>query len=102
MLTSFSVSPIAVPARLLAVQRMFDPKNPLQAAAIFVTGLIVITYTTLDIQRTLHLNSTPASPAQTEQLREQIAESQCAPQLPLRSFVCCVNICNLECRYMQT
>ena len=58
-------------------KRMFDPKTPLQAAAIFVTGLAVIAYTTLDISRTLQLNSTPASAAQTEQLREQVAESQC-------------------------
>lgn len=51
---------------------MFYPQSRLSAAAIFLTGIAAIAYTTLDIQRTLRSNEEPMTPEQLAALREQI------------------------------
>ena len=54
---------------------MFNPKNPLSAAAIFVGGLAVVGYTILDINRTLAANEQPMSTEQARQLQDMIRKS---------------------------
>lgn len=51
---------------------MFYPQSRLSAAAIFLTGIAAIAYTTLDIQRTLRSNEEPMTPEQLAALRQQI------------------------------
>ena len=48
---------------------MFDPKTPFQAAAIFLTGVAVIAWTTRDIDRVTRQNR-PMTPEQMEQLKQ--------------------------------
>lgn len=67
---------------------MFNPKNPLSAAAIFLAGIAAITYTTLDIQRTFRTNEEPMTPQQLDALRHQIGHHEgkatgcCAEERP--------------------
>ena len=54
---------------------MFNPKTPLQAAAIFLTGIAVIGWTTWDISRVQRQNQ-PMTPEQIEQMKEYIESSK--------------------------
>ncbi|KAK9827795.1 hypothetical protein WJX74_002435 [Apatococcus lobatus] len=55
---------------------MFNPKSPLQAAAIFLAGVGVIAYTTLDIHRTATLNEKPMTRQQAEALQQYLNEKK--------------------------
>lgn len=48
---------------------MFDPKTPQQAGLIFAAGLLVIAWTTLDIQRVTKQNEQPLSEEQLQALQ---------------------------------
>lgn len=48
---------------------MLDPKTPLQAGAIFTAGILVIAWTTLDINRVSRANERPLSQEQLEALQ---------------------------------
>ena len=55
---------------------MIDPKTPLSAAAIFLAGIAVIAYTTLDIKRTTSLNKQPLTDQQRQALATYIQDLQ--------------------------
>lgn len=49
---------------------MFDPKSPLQAGLIFAAGLLVIGWTTLDINRVSRQNERPLTEEQLQALQK--------------------------------
>ena len=55
---------------------MIDPKTPLSAAAIFLAGIAVIAYTTLDIKRTTELNERPLTDQQRQALAAYVQDLQ--------------------------
>ena len=55
---------------------MLDPKTPLQAAAIFIAGLGIISYTILDINRTTRLNERPLTDEQKQRLAAHVQSAQ--------------------------
>lgn len=48
------------------------PKTPLAAAAIFLSGCVIIAYTINDIQRTTQCNETPMSQEQLQSLKQMV------------------------------
>ncbi|KAK9823148.1 hypothetical protein WJX72_000624 [[Myrmecia] bisecta] len=55
---------------------MFNPQTPWAAGAIFLAGIAVIVYTTLDINRTTRLNERPMTADQTRALAEYVQHVQ--------------------------